>query len=332
MAQGGSKLAVVAALAGNSFLMVIKFGGFALTGSAAMLSEAIHSVADLLNQLLLFIGIVRSGKEPDRMFEHGYAAEQYVWALISAVGIFFLGCGVTMYHGVHSLMDPHEGESDIFWAIVVLLVSLAVDGVIMGLALKEIKKQAGGRPFLKYLKEEADPTAVAVLLEDGAACLGVIIALVAIVLSKVTGHHYWDAIGSIAVGFLLGFVAIWLIGRNRQLLVGASIPSQAREQIEQVITDNPAVERVVEMQTRVVDPETYRIQASIKFDGSELAKKKEKELEAAYAEIKDYEGFKVFAAKYADNIVEMLAEEIDTIEKQVKEQIPAAEHLDLEAE
>ncbi|MBM83021.1 MAG: cobalt transporter [Planctomycetaceae bacterium] len=332
MAQGGSKLAVLSALAGNAFLMVIKFAGFALTGSAAMLSEAIHSVADLLNQILLYVGIVRSGKQPDRMFEHGYAAEQYVWALISAVGIFFLGCGVTIYHGVHSLMDPHEGEGNIFWAVVVLLVSLAVDGLIMGLAIQAIKKQAGGKPFLKYLRTEADPSAVAVLLEDGAACLGVIIALIAIVLSSVTGHHYWDAIGSILVGVLLGAVAIWLIARNRELLVGASIPSHIREQIEKIIVDNPAIEKVVDMQTRVLDTETYRIRANLKFDGAYLAQKKQAELEAAYGDIKDVDEFKAFAVKYADDLIDMLADEIDAIEKQVKEQVPAAEHLDLEAD
>ena len=107
MATKGSKGAVVAALIGNFTVMVAKFIAFGVTGLSSMLSEAIHTLADLLNQILLLIGIVRSGKTPDQEADYGYASERYVWALISAVGIFFLGCGVTIYHGIESIMYPH---------------------------------------------------------------------------------------------------------------------------------------------------------------------------------------------------------------------------------
>ena len=224
MAAQGSRGAVIAAIVGNSLVMVAKFIAFAFTGATSMFSEAIHTLADLLNQILLLVGIVRSEKSADPDFAYGYMAERYVWALISAVGIFFLGCGVTIYHGVESLFSDHHELKDVNWAVGVLIFSLILEGYVLWVAVKAGMQQAEGKPFLKFLRTEADPATVAVILEDSAACLGVIIAMVAIILSNVTGHAYWDAIGSITIGVLLGLIAVWLIYRNTQLLVGASIP------------------------------------------------------------------------------------------------------------
>ena len=105
---GSSQRAVVAAILGITIVTIAKFGAFFVTGSGALLSEGIHTSADLLNQILLFVGIKRSNRQADRAFPYGYGAERYVWALMSAVGIFFLGCGVTVYHGIESLLHPHE--------------------------------------------------------------------------------------------------------------------------------------------------------------------------------------------------------------------------------
>ena len=123
---GGSKTTVAAAIVGNGLVMVAKFVAFLFTGSGAMLSEAIHTLADLLNQILLMVGILRSDRLPTELYQYGFKSERYVWALISAVGIFFLGCGVTVYHGIRSLMHPHELEG-LTWAIGVLIISLLID-------------------------------------------------------------------------------------------------------------------------------------------------------------------------------------------------------------
>ena len=138
-----SKTSVLAAIAGNSFIFVAKSVGFAVTGSAAMLSEAIHTFADLLNQVLLFIGITRSEREADTEFPIGYGRERYIWALISAVGIFFLGCGVTLYHGVTGLMHPHAMESP-EWAIGVLSISFILESIVFYIAYKALKEEAAG--------------------------------------------------------------------------------------------------------------------------------------------------------------------------------------------
>ncbi len=332
MAAGGSKLAVVSALVGNTFVMIAKFVAFFFTGSGAILSEAIHTVADLLNQVLLFIGIVRSAKPADESFEFGYGAERHVWALISAVGIFFLGCGVTGYHGIHGLLDPSEFK-DLGWAIGVLVVSFAIELFILIVAVRAVTK---GRdrsvPLLKYLRREADPAGVAVILEDTAACVGVLIALAAIALTQITGQNYWDAIGSLLVSVLLGAVAIWLIWRNRDLLVGPSVPPHIRTQIQKILAANPAVEEIVDLRTRVLDSETYRVRANVRFDGSTLAERLEAHVEADFERLGSEEDFRAFRARFADQIVDLLAEEIDAIEKRIRSAVPKASRLDIEAD
>lgn len=331
MANPSSKTAVMAAIAGNAIVMVAKFVAFLFTGSGAMLSEAIHTLADLLNQILLMIGIVRSGRAADDTYAYGYQSERYVWALISAVGIFFLGCGVTVYHGVHTLLHPSEMK-ELGWAIGVLIFSFVLEGAVFLIALRAAKKQAGDRPLMRFLRYDADPAVVAVVLEDFVACLGILVALGAILLTKLTGHPYWDAIGSLVIGGLLGGVAIWLIARNTQLLVGASIPEPIRDQIRRIIEADPAVEEIVDLKTRILDTDTYRIKADIRFDGAALADKLRPELRAAYEEITSLEDFQKFATEFADDIVELLAEEIDIIEQRIRDSVPQAKHLDLEAE
>ncbi len=332
MATQGSRRAVIAAIIGNSLVMVAKFAAFMFTRSTSMLAEAIHTAADLLNQTLLLIGIVRSGKTADSEFAYGYAAERYVWALISAVGIFFLGCGVTVFHGVQSFFDEHHEVADLNWAVGVLIFSLILEAYVLYVAVRAVKKQAEGKPFFNFMWNEADPATVAVVLEDSAACLGVIIALAAIVLTKVTGQPYWDAIGSIAIGILLGAIAVWLIYRNSQLLVGVSIPPRIRRQVEQIINDNPAVEEIVDLKTRVLDTETYRIKADIRFDGEALARKLDVQVNQAFESVKTREQFHKFARDYADAVVELLADEIDAIEDDIQREVPKARHMDLEAD
>jgi len=332
MAESESKRPVIWALSCNAFLAGAKFFAFLLTGSGALLSEAIHSFADSLNQLLLLIGVVRSSRQADAKFSYGYGAERYVWALMSAVGIFFLGCGVTVYHGVASLLSGHRPESNLGWAIGVLLLSLVLEGAVLTIAVGSVRKSAAGRPFLTYLRTEADVSVAAVVLEDAAACFGVLIALAAVVMAHVTGHAYWDALGSILVGLLLGAVAIWLIVRNHRLLVGPSIPARIRQQVMEILENNPSVEAVTELRSRVLDTETYRIAAELRFNGAALAGKLAPSLEARYREIANLDDFHNFAVRYADEIVELLGDEIDAIEKRIRAQIPQARYLDLEAE
>ena len=334
MAQNNSRFAVIAALAGNGVITVAKGSTFLITGSGAMLSETIHSVADFLNQLLLLIGLVRADQAPDHRFEYGYAGERYVWALISAVGIFFLGCGVTIYHGVQSLFHPPElALGELNWAIAALLFALVIDGIVFYLALKGEWKNAAkeSKPFHNYLRYEADPASVAVILEDGAACVGVLIALASILLTQLTGHHYWDAIGSISIGILLGGIAVWLIIRNQELLVGPSIPQEDKKRIDNILKNNPLVKDVIEMRTRVLSIDNYRIKVDLSFSHQELTKRLKKKALAVYPEIKNEQDFEKFCLNYTKDLLDTLTAEIDQIEHEIQKQIPEAQHLDLEA-
>ncbi|MGE3853696.1 MAG: cation diffusion facilitator family transporter [Planctomycetota bacterium] len=333
MSSGGSKLAVASALGGNFVITIAKFVGFGLTGSAAMLSEAVHSVADTLNQLLLLIGVTRSGRQPDTTFHYGYKREAHVWALISAVGIFFLGCGVTLYHGIDSLLrSEHHAPTGYTVGIVILLGALVLEGAVFVIALREVRHRAkeAGQPFVAYMRHRADPAVVAVLLEDGVAVLGVIVALSAIALTSLTGAHIWDALGSIVIGLLLGFVAVWLIIRNHRLLVGPAAPAEVRHKVREVLDKSGSVKKVMLMRSRMIDPETMDFEVQVEFDGAAIAKRLDPKLEEAWKGIQSLADFKAFAAAFSQDVVLAIGDEIDDLESRIRERVPEAKFLDIE--
>ncbi|RLB55567.1 MAG: cobalt transporter [Deltaproteobacteria bacterium] len=331
--SASSKSSVLAALGGNAVIMVAKFVVFSITGSGALFAEAIHSVADVGNQALLLVGIVRSGRGPTEKYQYGHGRERFVWALISAVGIFFLGCGVTLAHGIDSLLSPHE-EMELVnpnWAIGVLVASLLIEGFVLAYAVIGLRKAAAGRPFFDYLRRQADPSAVAVILEDSAACLGVILAIGAIGLTEITGKGYWDAIGSVLIGLLLGAVAVWLTFRNKELLIGPSAPDAATAAIRAALMGDDAVERIVRLKSKVLDTETYDVLVELEFHGERLAETLRPRLEAAYEEgFESFDEFNAFAKEYADEVVALLGDKIDELEKKIQDAVPEVKHIDVE--
>lgn len=329
--MANSKTSVVAAIGGNSIIMVGKLTAFSVSGSGAMLSEGIHSLADVLNQILLLVGIQRADKQADGQYAYGYGREVYIWALISAVGIFFLGCGVTVYHGIESLLHPPEQLTDLTFALIVLLVSLLIEGGVLTIAYRELKRAAGDRPFMQYLQAEADPSGVAVLLEDSAACLGVLIAMTGLVATHLTGNVLWDAVATLAIGLLLGAVAIWLIIRNHAILVGPSIPPEVQARVRAIINSHASVETIKELKTVMLDNNTYDIMADIEFHGDVVARALSDQIEAAYPTIQSLDDFKEFAATYADDVIHALGDEIDALEATIRQTVPQAKFLDIEA-
>ncbi len=197
-------LPVVAALIGNAVVCSAKFVGFFFTGSGALFSEAIHSFADTANQFLLVIGVRQSSKAADKEFNYGYGKERFIWALISACGIFFIGCGITVYHGIAALIHEPEIHFNI-WAIIILVVSFIIEFSTFLIAVREIRGHLLKSPKMKLKKAlaEADPSVLAVLYEDGLAVIGIIIALISLSLVYYTGKTYWDAVGSILIGIYL---------------------------------------------------------------------------------------------------------------------------------
>ncbi len=332
MADPNSRTAILAAIGGNSVVTVAKAVAFFMTGSGSMLSEAIHSLADVMNQVLLYLGVVKADRKADDEHQYGYGRERFIWALMSAVGIFFLGCGVTVYHGITGLLHPHELQA-VGWAYGVLTLAFVVEAFVLVIAAKSLYALKGDAPFFEYLRTKADPAAVAVLLEDAVACIGVLIAFVCIGLSQWTGDPRWDAVGSLLVGALLGIVAIWLMARNRELLMGRAIPKDAQDIIKSIVSERPSVSRIVNFKSEIIDTQTYDVLIGLRFNGEELAKNNEARLKEAWEKgLADYDSFRSFASEYADQLMSAISAEIDAIESEVRAAVPEVKHIDIEPE
>ncbi|MFA6389516.1 MAG: cation diffusion facilitator family transporter [Patescibacteria group bacterium] len=324
-------LPVFAALAGNSFVAIIKFFAAFATGSSVLFSEAIHSLADTGNQALLAIGLKRSKKLPDEDYIYGYGRERFFWSLISACGIFFLGAGVTTYHGINSLITK-EGFHYQPLIILVLAVSFIVESITLLIAVREIKAKHGAMGIREILNA-GDPVTLSVLLEDCVAVLGVAVAFLSIILSKATGQYYYDGIGSIIIGILLGLVAITLITKNRNFLIGRSIPEELREKIAKLLEADPAIEKVLDFKSTVLDIGVYRIKCEIEFNGNVLINEiyKKGELKEEYIKVKDdFEEFKKFSVEFADRVPRLVGRKIDEIEKKIKSKAPEVKYIDIE--
>lgn len=327
-----SKGSVISAILGNTLVMIAKTIGFVFTGSSAMLAESIHSLADVMNQSLLLLGIQRSEKQADAEYARGYGRERFIWSLISAVGIFFLGCGVTIYHGVSHLLHPkpvHSSEQSFIWAIAILLFALLVEGFVLWVAYSNLKSQATGKLWA-YIKQDADPSVVAVLMEDFAACLGVLIALTALALTHYTKAAYWDAIGSILIGILLGCIAIWLVHRNRQLLLGQSLSEHGQAAILAVLENHDYIDEVDHFHTESIGANSYEAQIEADFNEEILLESLDIDLKAAYKKIKTEEDFVNFCLYYGAESMRFMQKSIQDLEVEMKEAVPELDYIDIE--
>lgn len=324
-------VAVVAAVVGNALVTLIKAGAAIVSGSSVMFSEAIHSLADTLNQLLLLIGVHRSFKKPDIDFGYGYGNERFFWALLSACGIFFVGAGVTIYNGVYALMHPEPIEIHAL-VFAVLATSFVIESFTFWIAAHGLKKAHPKNSWRERLVL-ADPSTLAVYLEDGVALFGVAVATVSIGASYYTGNTLWDGLGSIVIGLLLAMTAVILITKNRSYILGRSIPADEREEIISALESEPSIERVIDFKSTVLGIGVYRIKCEVEFNGPALFKEayQRRYLKSKYEEVKnDYEAFKRFCVDYADRIPRLMGKKIDDIETTLKKRFPAVQHIDIE--
>ena len=261
--------AVNVAMYSNAAIFLCKAGAYAVTGSSAMLAEAVHSVADIVNQGLLRVGINSSAKAPDAKYNYGYRRERFVWSLISAVGVFFMGSGVSVMHGVHNIMHPSPLEH-IWVGLGVLAASAAIDSYSLHVAYEALKTNARAKEMSldEFVRSGHDPTSVAVVAEDAAAVAGCAIAGAALVATQHFGTSVFDAAGSIAVGGLLGTTAMYLINSNRLLLLGRSLGPEKMRRITDAVRADPVVEEVYRAKSEELGPGTYRFVAEIEFSGS----------------------------------------------------------------
>jgi len=331
---GHSKVAITAAIVANSVVAVAKLSGAWFTGSGALLAEGIHSVADVGNQSLLAIGLSKSQKKPTRDHPFGFGREAFIWGLISAVGVFFLGCGVTIMHGVHSLQSSEHHVSNLSLAIGIMIFSLVIEGISLAIAMRGtlLEAKAHEQSFFAYLRSTDNPFTIAILLEDSAAVLGVIIALGAVWLTQATHMASWDAWGSIIIGILLGGVALFLIWKNRSFLIGRSISSSDWQRINTILTQDPIIESVSQQKAEVTGAQSFTLSAELDFDGRVLADRylQSQNPQALMSKLQSEDDLRLFLQEYSEGLMTQLGVEINRIEAQIRKEVPKADTIALE--
>ncbi|MDF1702408.1 MAG: cation diffusion facilitator family transporter [Planctomycetota bacterium] len=227
MASGGSTRVVVLALLANAGIAVAKFVAAVVTGSGAMMAESVHSAADSGNQALLLLGHARARRPSDERHPFGYARESYFWALLVAIILFVLGGAFSLYEGVHK-MTSGEPLTNAGWAVGVLVFGIFLEGYSLRAAWLEYGRVRGRRSLLRWSKSTGNVNLLVVVFEDLAATAGLVLALVAVLLSWATGNPFYDALGTCVIGVLLLVVAVFLAGLVRRLIIGLSISDELR--------------------------------------------------------------------------------------------------------
>lgn len=259
-----SKKVIYAALVGNLLIAVTKFGAAAMTGSSAMLSEAVHSVVDTGNQGLLLFGIRRSKRPADAAHPFGYGMELYFWAFVVAIMVFAVGAGVSVYEGVTKLRAPEPMTSP-HVNYIVLAVAMAFEAAAWTVAFREFQKTRGSRSILSEVRHSKDPTVFTVLFEDTAAMLGLVIAFVGIGLGQYFGNPAFDAGASILIGLILAATAILLAIECKGLLIGEGASREVIAGIEEIIESRSGILRVNELLTMHLGPDDVLLNLSLDF-------------------------------------------------------------------
>ncbi|HEX4660301.1 MAG TPA: cation diffusion facilitator family transporter [Streptosporangiaceae bacterium] len=264
---------MLAAFAANIGIAVIKFVAFVITGSASMLAESVHSVADSGNQALLLLGRRRAQREETEQHQFGFGAERYFYGFIVALVLFIVGAVFSLYEGVQRILHPEHLTSPAV-ALAVLGVAAVLESLSFRTAIRESHQAKGPhlwRGFVRFIRRAKAPEIPAVLLEDTAALAGLVFALVAVALTTITGNPRWDGAGSLGIGVLLGFVAAILATETKSLLIGESATADVERAIVAALEDGLEVERVIHLRTLHLGPETLLVAAKIAIRGDQSA-------------------------------------------------------------
>jgi len=277
-------LAVLGALFANGLITILKFIAAVFTGSAGMMAESLHSLADTTNQVFLLLGLRFYKRPASDKHPFGYGKERFFWSFIAAIFIFGVGATYAIYEGIAKLRHPHEAEH-IGWAYIVLAVSFVLESASIGLAIYQEVKEAHheGLTFSEYLRESKDPTAKTVIFEDSAALIGIVIAAIGLYLADHYGS-YWDGIASIVIGVVLAIVAFVLARSSRGLLLGEAATKQTVERIHRAILEHKNVVEVIELLTMHLAPKQILVNAHINFR-NELATD---DIEQTINEVEEY--------------------------------------------
>ena len=262
---GTAKGPIYAAIGANLAIAISKFVAASFSGSSAMLSEGIHSLVDTGNGLLLLLGIKKSKKPADPHHPFGHGKELYFWSLVVAILIFSIGGGMSLYEGIHRLQHP-EPVGDPTLSYIVLFLAILFEGFALYLAVKSFNKTRKGKPFMKAIITSKDPASFAVILEDTAALVGLVVALLGVFFTQYFGDPIYDGIASIVIGVLLAIIAVLLASESKALLIGESAEPEMRESIMGIVNSDPAVSKMMEPLTMHFGPEVVLLALDVEFE------------------------------------------------------------------
>jgi cation diffusion facilitator family transporter len=266
MAGGGhGSKAVLAALAANVGIAVSKFVGFVITGSASMLAEAIHSVADSGNQCLLLLGGRRARRAADEEHPFGYGRERYFWAFIVAMVLFSLGGAFAIFEGIEKIRHPHELEQPAV-GVAILIVAILLEGWSFRTAVVEGNKVRDGAGWWSFIRRSKNPELPVVLLEDLGALIGLALALGGLTTAVITDNAVWDGYGTLGIGVLLTGIAAVLAVEMKSLLLGESAAVSMQASIRRTIEAEPSVRQLIHLRTQHLGPEELLVGAKVGFD------------------------------------------------------------------
>lgn len=265
MSTGGGSKAIIAALLANMGIAVAKFVGFLVTKSSSMLAESIHSVADSGNQVLLLLGQKRGAKPADNTHPFGHGRERYFWSFVVALVLFTLGAVFSIYEGIHKLQHPEHLESA-QWAIGILLVAIGLETYSFRTAIHESNLVRGTQGWAAFIRHSRSPELPVVLLEDFGALIGLTLALCGVGLTVITDDPMWDALGTIAIGSLLGVIAVTLAVEMKSLLMGETATDEDQRKIADAIDASPSVTGVIYVRTQHLGPDDVLVGAKVDLD------------------------------------------------------------------
>ncbi|APX85913.1 cation transporter [Methylorubrum extorquens] len=265
MAVHGSKTVIYAALAGNALIAVTKFVAAWFTGSSAMVSEGVHSLVDTGNQVLLLYGIKQAAKPatPDHPF--GFGLKLYFWAFVVAILIFGLGAGISIYHGIDKIREPHLVQ-DAWVNYLVLAFGLVFEGGVWLVAFRAFRGEKGAGSWIEAIRASKDPTVFTVLFEDSAALLGLLTAMIGIFASQAFDMPVLDGVASVIIGAILAVTAAFLAFECKSLLAGESVAPATRASIREVVKGVSGIDRVNELLTMHFGPKDVLVALSLDFN------------------------------------------------------------------
>jgi cation diffusion facilitator family transporter len=261
--QGESRRTVLIALAANTAIAIAKLAGGLVAGSAAMLSEGAHSVADTMNQVFLLVSLRFAERRPDVEHPFGYGKERFFWSFMAAVMIFVSGAVFSAFQGIERILSSGSEKESFGIAYAILGFAIVAEGISLARALRQTRGEAraAGRGLLEFVRRSRDPTTKTVLFEDSVAVVGVAVALAGVAGSQVTGNPAWDGVASLAIAVLLAIVAIGLGHQTYELLIGRAADAEERQAIERVLRGHEGVVAIGPLLTMVLAPDELLVAA-----------------------------------------------------------------------